>query len=589
MKPSVCLYSMQGAFCLCLQRSPLPCVYGRSPTNQRTNNMPRQQTLQIEQSPAFQDHGIQFGTQVVARPVDTYVDQGADNKMRQLAGLLDAGQALYKTIDETDQKEGAKDRALGMPKKATVLGSYEHGWLSLDGSIKGKEDAEKLAASFSTGFDRNAPGGVDGWLQARSQELTKGMQPGPFSEAYTKKLTEGFQAIRDKHFQEQKDSVTATAETNVVSLLAGAARAKTNKGEAVTVDDFLGVRQSLADSGLGLDTTRMDKLGHAALKALASEGNYQAIRAARKGNKDGLMAFPTLAEDDLSALEQHAATVYLNKQEAAHKAVKEEHHDKVSATMFPIIQAAQAGKTGDAQKAFDSVVASGVFAHEPEAIDKWQRMLVSTGDKSDSFEQVDLYNKVTLSILEDGWNMKQIQSAGLSPKLMRDAFGVYARKRSEDRQAASEGRTEARTAKALETASRITSGADFRPTLHATLEELPKLEGYAKEADFTGKKGQAVRAIRADTEKELVRTAMERGSDIDGWRQDVVRIRENAKRRTEAAMGSKDVQHLPPAFIRHDTWEEYKAAQGRGEYEANMAELEAARKWFKDKASRPTR
>lgn len=546
--------------------------------------MPRQQTLQIEGRPILEAPDRQVFTQTVARPVDTYTQPAADPRMHRIASFLEAGEELVSAMDLVDTKQGAQDRALGMPKKETVLGSYERGWLTLDGSIKGQQDAEKVRTSFASGFNRNAPGGLESWIQERQRELMQGMKPGPFADAYRVKLAQGFQSLRDQHSQEQRAAVTATVENNAVTLLAGAARAKGAKGEVVTAEDFLGVRRTLAESGLGFDDVRMDKLGHAALKLLAGEGNVQAVRAARKAAQDGTMAFPTLGEDELSALEGRAITVRLNKEEAADKAIKEEHETKVNESMFTIIQMAQAGRTKDAQKAFDGLVSTDLFAHEPHAIEKWQRMLVNVGDKADSIEQVELLNHVTLNILTQGWGLREIQASGLSPRLMRDAFLMHAQKRREDRQEASEARAAARADAAAAKAARVTSTPDFKSIMDATMASIPKKAMSASNAYIDGETGHpranAMAAIRADAERELLRTALARGSDIEGWNKDVVRIRDSANLRIQQVANTANSANIRPAFIRHGTWAEYMEASKRGEYGANLSELEEARKWF---------
>lgn len=549
--------------------------------------MPRQQTLQIEGRPIVDITGPSVGTQVVARPVDTFEDTGMAQKMTRLNHMLEAGTDLMKTIDEVDTKQGAQDAALGKEMKKTVLGSYEKGWLGVRGAIAGAEDMEKVKASYENGFDRNAPGGLEKFLQDRHQELTKGMQRGPYADAYAARLATGFNELRLKHFDEQRDAVVAQHENDVVRLLVGGVKGKTE----ISPEDFNTVRNTLKEQGMGMDPKRFDQLGKNALSILAGDGNVQAIRAARKAQADGTNAFPTIPEEDMERLEDHAVTVRLQKQEAADKLIKTDHEHQVADTMFPIIQLAQAGNTMDAQKAFDKVVSSNLFAHEPQAIEKWQRLLVSTGDKSDSFEQVALLNKVSLGILSDGWGLREIQSSGLTPKLMRDAFLMFDHKRREERQAASEAKAQERAAQALDKSTRITGGADFRPTVKATLEMLPEMGKEAKDMDFSGKHAQAVQAIRVDAEQELIRTAVARGSDIDAWRQDVVRIRENAIKRTEVAIKAplSEMPNLPPANIRHDSWADYVAAAKRGEYGDNVAELDAARKWFKAKADREAR
>jgi len=106
--------------------------------------MPRQQTLQIDTRAPIEARGLQFGSQVVAHPVDTFVDQGSHSEnaqhAAQIQNLLEVGEQLFQLQDIRDSKEGAQDRALGVPQKEVPTSGYTRGWVSLDGAIKGQQE-----------------------------------------------------------------------------------------------------------------------------------------------------------------------------------------------------------------------------------------------------------------------------------------------------------------------------------------------------------------------------------------------------------------------------------------------------------------
>lgn len=526
--------------------------------------------------------GPQAGTQVVASPVDTFVDQGMGQKMSRLNNLLESGKDFLAAYDANETKEGAQDAALGKEMKKTVLGSYEKGWLGVRGALSGAEDLEKVKASFANGFDRTAPGGIEKWLQDRHQELTKGMQEGPYAEAYRAQLAKGFTELRLKHFEEQKDAVVAQHENDVVKLLVAGVKNKTD----ITPEDFATVRKTLKEQGMGMDDKRFDQLGKNALDILAGDGNVQAIRAARKAMQDGSNAFPTIAEEQMEALEDKAATVKIQKHEQVRRAIKEEHEQAVLDAVAPIIKLAQSGGSKEAQSQFDALVQSRLFDHDPKSIELYQKMLVSVADKSDTLEQNEKFNDVTLNILTKGWGLREIQASGLTPKLLREAYMTYDRKHREDREAAAANRAAAsagRAAAAAEKALLVTSSREFSPAVKdalGVLPEPPKLRGDYVTA-LAKKQHETVRQIRADTESQLVKMASQRGTDMDGWRQDVVRIRENAQRRIERALDAKDPKNIPDYRLRFETWAEYLHAAKSGHMPADVAELEEAHALYK--------
>lgn len=526
--------------------------------------MPRQQTLQIDTRPQQETRGLQFGTQVISHPVDTFVDQGSHPELAQHAAqfqnLLDAGEQMFQLRDAREAKQGAQDRALGVPQKEAPTNAYTRGWTTLNGVVQGQQDMDKIRATYATGFDRSDLGGFDKWAQEQTEQRLKGMQPGPFLEAYKTKLAEGLIELRGKHSEEQKSWVVAKAETNIIDVLAGAIRAKA--GQPVTPEDFLKVKQTIHESGLGVDDSRWDQLGQNALKVLAGEGNYQAIRAARKATAEGSKAFPTLGEDDLSALEHHAQTVFLQKQEAADKAVKMDYETRVSQSVSPLFIQAQSGDLEGAMAGFSKLVSGGMFAHSPLDIDKYQKALQSISDKAETVDQRERFIEAAEGARLGNWTASKIIHSGVHPSKIPSLLSMMGERQAEERRAMSEARADAREDRKLA----VIRQPEFSASVKDVLSVIPEMDSYQKSLDFTGKKAQALRELRADANRELISFASQHGSDMEKYQEAVGKVREQVRKRAEAVMTSTKTSDILPSHIRYATKREFLQAYRSGAF-----------------------
>lgn len=64
---------------------------------------------------------------------------------------------MYGTEEAIQTHEGQVARQAGAPQKETILGAYEKGWMSVDGSVKGTKDAAEAQAQFKTGLCLGCP------------------------------------------------------------------------------------------------------------------------------------------------------------------------------------------------------------------------------------------------------------------------------------------------------------------------------------------------------------------------------------------------------------------------------------------------
>ncbi|MGQ0595855.1 hypothetical protein [Aquabacterium sp.] len=546
--------------------------------------MPRSQTLQIENSAPIETHGIQIGSQVIAHPVDTMVDQGMGMKMRQLDSLLKSGQDLYATIDEGEARQGAEDAALGKPQKSTVLGSYERGWLSTRAAVNSAEDLAKVKTSFESGFDRNTPGGIEGWLQGKYQELTKGMDmAGPYGKVYSQKMAEGFNELRALHNKQTSDSVVAQSESDYITMLHGMVKGKA--GQVVSPDDFQSVTKTMADNGIGFDPKRRDDLGKKALMALASEGNVQAIEAAKQATKDGSKPFPSITDDEFAQLEAHAQTVYIQTESRRHALMKQQYEERVNNAMYPVIKMAASGDVEGAQKAYDLLAKSDLFKSHPEDFDKFQKMLVSTGDRAMTLDQRETFNHLYEGIWTGKVGVNDIIRQHLPQKDTMALTTVYMDKWKVDRAAAA-------SEKQADAMNNLFKNQSVMADIRSGLDALPKFpsDSTAAMLDLGGVKRQKMREIHADTQGQLYRAAAESGGDIEAFDRKRQAILDRARTHLEGVLDSKGRKGVMerPAFIHHESWAAYRADYEAGLIPADPEKIQATRAWFmQNSATKP--
>ena len=544
--------------------------------------MPRTSNLQIDQRQTYQDPGRQILTEVVARPVDTAVDLHGSNKVAQLTNFLQQAQTLYGTEEAIQTHEGQVAHQSGAPVKETILGAYEKGWMSVDGSVKGTKDAAEAQAQFKTGFDRTqGPEGVEKWLTDKSTELTQGMKPGPFADSYKTHLGSAFDQIRADYHKELKEDITGKAEANTMDMLLGAVTAKTKAGKPVDISDFDGVRKTLQDNNLGISNSRFNELTFDVLSKLASEGNWQAIEAADQKRPDGTPALSSIPEytAKVAALHVHAQTVFLNKQDKARKAIKDQHDMKVAESMAPLFKLAQGGDREGAQAGFNEAVKSGLFDFEPAVMDTVQKQLLSVGDKGETLDQLTSYNNVAQDIFDHKATPQSIVRAGLSPARVGQAMQLFMDQRRID--------SDARNAdKALDAAKRnntIQKSPEYIPTVKDVLTAIPEMSGRDAELDksiYGGARAQQLEVLRQKTRLHLNGLATDADGDIGKFSEGAAGLRDAVAKRAQGIIDSKDPKKNPPPEIIYLTPALFLAAYKRGEI-SGASTVSMYQKYFK--------
>jgi hypothetical protein len=518
--------------------------------------MPRQQTLQIEGRPIIDLQGPTVGTQVVAHPVDTFVDQGMAQKMAHLQNFLEAGQSLVGAIDAKDRREGAQDAALGKEQQRTgLLGGYEAGWLSQRGAVAGAEDASKALTDYDTGFDRNNPSGLEGWITQKTQQLTQGMQDGPYKQAYLAKLADGMNAIRGAHVKEQADWKVATAETDATTLLKGSIDAIGKAGKAITPEDYVNINQTLRDKGLNFDPKRFDELARSALAALAADGNMQAVDAAAVPGPDGKLPFPTIKAEDMAQLKHHAMAAYTSKINAQWTAQEHEWKMKENTAMGPIIQMAHSGDVASAQAELDKLNRQGFFLAHPEDLDKWQKLTISTGDRAMTLSERKTWNAMYEGIWLGKVGPHDIVHADLPPKDTKDLTMVYMDWWKQQQANIAAG-------KHTDALANLFKNQVAMATLRARLDALPQIPDAVKGLDFGGVLTNKVEEIRADATQRMYQSMADAKGDEVAFERSSSRIAELTSKHIQDVLringaneSTRDWWLQKPAYINHDSWE----------------------------------
>jgi hypothetical protein len=523
------------------------------------------------------------GTQVVAHPLDTTVDQGADHKMAQLGHFLEAGAGLWKDIDEADQKEGKEDALMGKEMKQTALGSYERGWLHVRGTLAGAEDSSKLQADFDSGkAQADATGGIEGWLKQQAAGHTQGMLDGPYADAYKAKLAEGMNAIRSTHFTKQRESLVAQGEADTINLLSGMLQGKTKDGVGVTADDYQGLRNTLKDQGIEYDDKRWSELGHKALQAAAIFGNVQAIDAAQAQAKDGSKSFGQLTDADFFQLRHYAQAVLIQNAHQEREALKFDYEKRVNDAMYPVMKMAMTDQA-KAQMMFNQLALQGdVFKSHPEDLQKYQQMLVQTGDRALTLDERESENHLMEEIWKGKAQPQDIFAAKLPSKSTLNLMTVYMDKWKVERAA----QAQERQAAAM---TGLFKNQEVVQDIRSSLESLPKFPTDRYDSavlnDVGGVYSNKVREIAAQTHTDLFRAANDAGGDVEAFSKKRTAIIEQARAHigrvlNDAAGGVKGGAVTVPAFIQYPTWAAYVAAASRGEVPKDPELLKRTREWY---------
>ncbi|MBC7699460.1 hypothetical protein, partial [Aquabacterium sp.] len=380
------------------------------------------------------------------------------------------------------------------------------------------------------------------------------------ADSYKTHLGSAFDQIRQDYHKELNQDITGKAEANTMEMLLGAVTAKTSKGVPVDITDIDGVRQSLGAHGLGIPNGRFNELTFMTLKALASEGNYQALSVADQKRPDGTPALSSIPEykDQIAALKVHAQNVFLTRQDHADKQVKADYENRVNAAVSPLFMQAQAGDLEGAMAGFSKLVAGSMFAHSPLDIDKYQKALQSINDKGETLEQRELFLKAAEASRVGNWTASKIISSGVHPSKIPTLLTMMGERLSEERRAVSDARSDARADRALA----IVRQPEYRATVKEVLSSVPDMKPGS---DFTCKKTVALRELKADAERQLLSFASQYGTDMEGYQKAVMAVRDSTKKRADEIVTTTNVKNIRPANIRQPNRKAYLAAYDAGQ------------------------
>src|SRR5688500_7588312 len=165
-------------------------------------------------------------TQVVARPTDQFELPPIDHELRGLVSglqMLNPELQRYAQISnavdfERDTKAGTAARQKGEELSKDSPHWFKHGYMMMDGQVKGDLDGKTILESYTTEFDKDS-GDLDQFVREKFQGLTKGIQDESFLEGYNQTIAKHLQSVRQVHNEYQQGQVIQKVESNALQKM----------------------------------------------------------------------------------------------------------------------------------------------------------------------------------------------------------------------------------------------------------------------------------------------------------------------------------------------------------------------------------
>src|SRR4051812_20767734 len=146
--------------------------------------------------------------EVVAHPVQGVMPSGQGGDLTALlTGLQSFNSNLSSYLDNEADREvarGARERADGSPLSDNAGEWRVHGYMKMDGQVKGQTDGAALQTAYETAFDKDA-GDLEGFITDHFARSTKGLQDKSFLSGYAKSYADSAQQLRAYHAKYQQE------------------------------------------------------------------------------------------------------------------------------------------------------------------------------------------------------------------------------------------------------------------------------------------------------------------------------------------------------------------------------------------------
>lgn len=388
-------------------------------------------------------------TQVVARTNDQHVDPAPD---REMMGLVEGLKVLnpelqrYSHISamvnsDRDTRAGATARQKGEELSKDSPEWFKHGYMAMDGQVKGDLDGKAIAEAYATEFDKDT-GNLDGFIREKFQGLTKGIKDESFMGGYNQTILKHLQGVRQGHLEYQQNAVVQKVESNAMVKLDNYLRPFVERGEAIPGDGVDQIRGELKEF-FKVSGTRFNDLLFTSVKRLGDEGNYSVYEMFKKPRPDGTpgMYWIPAWKEKIDQAQVHAQNVFLTRSKEADAANRKAREDRQDTTLYEVFLKMDTDPAA-ARTEYAKLRSEGLFSRASDVIN-WDTKFNAASKREASAEQQDLEISLQQRIYTSQVRPQDIVQADITPAQKRSLMSEWYRAKNDNRQAAAAEQTAA--------------------------------------------------------------------------------------------------------------------------------------------------
>lgn len=498
---------------------------------------------------------------VAARPVDFipdtrgYYDPDLQGLITGLSAINPALEKYSKDAEEKDRAAANADRLAGTPLDNSKSRAYINAYNSMDGEVKGIQDANALVAGYQSEFNKDGtPQDLDKYLAEKRDTQIKGVQDNTYLESYNKALIPVLQKIRTDHLDYIRGQVVQRAEGNAMYIMDTAIRASLMGGKEVPEDTLDAARTKLGQ--MGIESGRFDDLLFESAKRIGAEGNdkvFDIFKRPRKDGSPGLYYVPGWKDKIDQAQVQASAQFFENARRADAQAQRDRENRQETALYDVFLEPDPVKATA----MFREHVKNGLFTRASDLI-KWEKNLAEKVDGKPDVEQSAIETDLLAGIYKGSVSQRQIISAQITNSQRRSLLTELRKTQHDNRTAAA---AEVANGKAIYKTTEFRSGEDYIDNV---------LRPNASSLDPFGVGSAYDREQRASAKLEYTQRAanVKHPSELNAIRDEIVeRYQKRRKETPDSAKGRPGA-----GLIRYSTKAEALAAYRRGDlpYEAML-------------------
>lgn len=375
-------------------------------------------------------------TQVVARPVDAPSVRSDPTLNSLVTGLTQFNTKLSNYLEnqaDRDLEDGMTARKTGAPKPEDKGGWFAHGYMVMDGQVKGMQDGTALQTAYDTEFDKEA-GDIDGFIKKQWADRTKGLTDEAFMRGYGAEFERAASELRKKHTEYQRVQVLQKHESNgqfLIDQFVGSFAGRGTVPDTEALDTF---KQQLKNQ-YGFSLSKVNEMMFITAKRLGEEnGNFAIFEMFKKPNADGTPGayYIPKFKEQIDAAQVQAQTRFLQKQNQAYEQMKRLREEKQESAMLAVYTQAIDGDADGARAALRRLVANGTISHGSDYL-KYSEALVKLENRDMRKDEQVAMTGLLAGIYSGKVRVKDIIDSGLPPKEQRQLLTELRTKQVQDR------------------------------------------------------------------------------------------------------------------------------------------------------------